>query len=75
MRMIPIDSSNLDSAGYDPLDSILRVSFKNARQPLSKTTYEYSDVPQRVFTELLESGSPGSYFNDNIKYSFKYQKL
>jgi len=36
----------------------------------SGSSYTYDNVPERVFTELREASSPGSYFHRNIKNAY-----
>jgi hypothetical protein len=60
MEMIPVDSSNLSAIGYNSAEGILRIQFNNGR------TYEYYNVPEDVFNDLLNAGSKGQYANQNI---------
>lgn len=67
MNMIPVDSSNLSSVGYE--DNTLYVSFNHGG------TYSYSGVPQSVYQNLLNASSKGKYFAANIKNSYPFKKL
>lgn len=67
MKMIPVNSSNISSVGYE--NGTLKVKFKTGG------TYAYFDVPENVFNELIHAFSVGEYFTDNIKKVYKYQKL
>ena len=67
MNMIPVDSSNIRSVGYE--NGILYVSFH------SGSTYSYSGVPQFIYQNLLNAPSKGKYFAANIKNSYPYNKL
>lgn len=69
MQMIPVSSSNLSAAGYDPNSSTLIVNFKNG------TTYKYLGVPQPIFDALMRAPSKGTYFNDNIKDRYRFVRL
>ena len=63
-----VTSSQIKSIGYDPETQKLEVEF-------NKGIYEYSDVPQRVYEELMAAPSIGAYFNDNVRFDYEYRKL
>jgi hypothetical protein len=63
MKRIPVESSNLESVGYDPKNAILEIEFK------SGGVYEYSGVSQDVYDDLMNAESKGKYFNHHIKNS------
>jgi len=65
MNRIPVDSSNLASVGYDPESLVLEAEFKNGK------AYQYFDVPQGTYDELMSSSSKGSYMNNVIKKQFR----
>ena len=65
----PVQSSNLVSVGYDPVDSILEVEFKGG------SVYHYLGVPRDVARELMEAPSPGRYLNEVIKPTYAYMKV
>lgn len=67
--MHPVDSSNLDSVGYDVSTSTLRIKFH------SGSSYDYYDVPERVYEDLLGAASVTKYFNAHVKWEFNYSKL
>ncbi|WP_347331826.1 KTSC domain-containing protein [Marinimicrobium locisalis] len=64
MERTPVSSSNLVSVGYDPDSSILEVEFNNAR------IYQYYDVPDHIYSELMGAESLGSYLHHNVKPFF-----
>ncbi len=66
MERQPVSSSNISSIGYDLNSNVLEIEF------IAGTVYQYFDVPEYVWKELMEAGSHGSYFAQNIKnvYSF-----
>ena len=68
MQRIPLSSSNVESAGYDPIRGILEISFKGGR------IYNYSDVPPDVYAGLMAASSPGAYVNQFIAYTFNYEQ-
>jgi hypothetical protein len=65
--MHQVESSNIDSIGWE--DDILEVTF------LSGSTYEYYDVPEEVFEEMLDASSKGQYLARNIKGVYSYNKI
>lgn len=69
MERISVTSSNLCSIGYDSETSTLEVEFNKG------SVYQYHGVPQDVFDSLMQAGSKGSYFNSNIKNSYRPTKL
>ncbi|MFJ5365950.1 KTSC domain-containing protein [Pectobacterium punjabense] len=64
-----VDSTNIESAGYDSNTSILEIEFKNG------SLYQYSGVPEYIFQELISASSVGVYFNQNIKNNYEFQKI
>ncbi|MBS1984510.1 MAG: KTSC domain-containing protein [Bdellovibrionales bacterium] len=69
MDRVPVTSSDLAEVGYDPSSMTLEVLFTKGG------LYQYFDVPEVVFQELLQAGSKGRYFNQNIKNNYRYIKL
>ncbi|MFD3166436.1 KTSC domain-containing protein [Herpetosiphon sp. NSE202] len=69
MKRTPVDSSNLASVGYDPTDQTLEIEFNN------RSIYQYSNVPEEVYAELMSADSHGRYFNHNIKGAYPYRQV
>ncbi|WLO85518.1 KTSC domain-containing protein [Pantoea agglomerans] len=69
MERTAVSSSNLASVGYDADTLTLEVEFLNG------TVYQYYDVPEGVFEELLNAGSVGSYFSHNVRNNYPTQKV
>lgn len=67
--MIPIDSSAIHSVDYDPRSRVLKVRFT------SLALYEYFDVPDMVFRQLMAADSKGTYFAQNIRDKYEYRRL
>jgi hypothetical protein len=67
MKRKIIDSSTLQTVGYEPQSGTLEIEFKNGRR------YQYYDVPELVVRQLLAADSAGKFLNTRIKamYSFK----
>lgn len=64
-----VSSSSIRSVGYDPQTMTLEIIF------LSESVYQYFEVPERVFHELLTASSVGTYLNTNIKNVYRYARL
>ena len=63
-----ISSSNIASVGYHSEKQILEIEFHHG------AIYQYFDVPIEVYKELMNASSVGSYYFNEIKEKFKYQK-
>lgn len=69
MKRQSVESSNLASVGYNEEKQILEVEFKHGG------VYQYFDVPENVYKELMNADSHGKYFSANIRNDYEYQKL
>ena len=69
MERKSVESSNLASIGYDAENEILEVEFKHGG------IYQYFDVPENVYEQLLNADSHGVYFSANIRNDYQYQKI
>lgn len=69
IERIRVKSSNIYSVGYDKTEKILQVEFLNG------SIYQYCDVPEYVFNELLQASSKGKYFNSKIAFCYKYEYI
>ena len=69
MKRQTVESSNLASIGYDPENEILEVEFNHGG------VYQYFDVPQDVYKDLMNAESHGKYFSANIRNDYEYVKL
>lgn len=68
IERIPVASSSIAAVGYDKKAHILEIEFHHG------AIYQYIDVPERVFEELMSSPAMGAYFMNEIKLKFEYQK-
>ncbi|MHC2390878.1 hypothetical protein ACVMFA_009479 [Bradyrhizobium liaoningense] len=64
-----VSSTNLASVGYNPTSETLEVEFKNG------LVYEYYNVPQFLYDQLMQAPSVGSFFNAEIRNSFACSKI
>jgi len=69
MDRVPVSSTDLAEVGYDPGSMTLEILF------IKGGLYQYFDVPEMVFQELLQADSKGRYLNMNIKKHYRYTKL
>jgi len=69
MDRVPVQSSNLASVGYDPQSLTLEIEFINGG------IYQYFGVPQETYEGLMNAGSKGSYFHNQIKNVYSYSRI
>jgi len=69
MNRKSVESSNLASIGYDAENEILEVEFNHGG------IYQYFDVPENVYEQLMNADSHGVYFSANIRNDYQYQKI
>jgi hypothetical protein len=65
---MPLSSTNLAAAGYDPATEILEIEF------IKTGVYQYFNVPQVIYDGLMQAPSAGQFFNANIKNAFACTK-
>ena len=68
LEMIPVQSSNLRSVGYDSTTQTLVIEFHSG-------VYEYYGVPESTYRGLMSASSKGQYHHRFIKHSYKYNKI
>ena len=64
-----VESSNIESIGYDWKTRTLEVEFKGGK------VYQYKSFPKRTHKALMEAESKGKFFNEFIKEKFETTKL
>lgn len=64
MEMKKINAGKLRAIGYDARERILRVEFDDG------SAIDYDAVGLEVWRKLSSSGSPWSYYRDNIEEEF-----
>ncbi|MEG4251886.1 KTSC domain-containing protein [Microcoleus sp. AT3-A2] len=69
MKLEPVESSMIQSAGYDEESYTLEVVFNSGK------TYRYFEVPKIVYLELMESDSKGSYMLSDVIDCFPYEQV
>jgi hypothetical protein len=68
MERVSVSSSNIATVGHDEPTQVLEVEF------LSGALYEYYDVPEYVYQELISASSVGSYFAQRVKNSYSFSR-
>lgn len=63
----PVNSSDIRSVGY--FGNTLEVEFR------SGGIYQYFNVPQSVYFELMSAPSHGRYFHSNIRDCYDYIRI
>lgn len=69
MKRQSVSSSNISSVGYDSESHTLEVEFHGGG------VYQYFDVPQSTYDELMHASSHGSYFHRYIKDQYRWVKI
>ena len=67
-EMVYVDSSNIESIGYEDDTQELHVQF------LSGGYYIYHGVPRQIFDGLMSAPSKGSFLNREIKRVYQFTK-
>lgn len=68
MQRTPVTSSSISSIGYE--NNVLEIEFLDGKE-----VYQYSQVPEQEYNELMNAESHGKYFNQNIKNKYQYEKI
>jgi hypothetical protein len=63
------DSTCIANSSYDKKGKRLTLTFAS-----DGTTYEYSNVPQRQYLDLMDASSKGRLFNYDIRLAYPYAK-
>ncbi len=64
-----LNASNIRSAGYDARNRVLEIEFSNGG------INQYTGVSEEIYRHLMNSPSPGSYFQDQIEESFTAKRV
>lgn len=66
IKRTPVASSTIASVGYDAEKQILEIELQHG------AIYQYFNVPEEVYNGLMNAGSIGSYFMNEIKTRLEY---
>lgn len=69
MKREHVESSNIESIGYEEKSQTLEIEFLNGG------IYQYFDVPKSIYDGLMVASSCGEYLAANIKGSFRYSRV
>ena len=69
MQRYSVTSSNLASVGYDATTQTLEIEF------LSRSIYQYYNVPENMYTQLRTAGSKGKFFHQYIRNAYPYSRI
>ena len=69
MERTVVESTNLASVGFDRGTSTLEIEFRGG------SIYQYFDVPEMVYEDLMRAGSKGRCFHETIRDVFRYVRL
>lgn len=64
-----VASSNIASIGYDEPTQTLEVEFLNG------SVYQYYNVPEALYNQLMQEGSKGRFLNMYIRNSYPYSRV
>ena len=68
IEMKPVNSSFIKAVGYDANNRWLVTNHNDG------TSIIYKEVPEHIYTGILEAESVGKYFHANIRGKFEFQK-
>lgn len=69
MNREPVASSNIVSIGYDEPSQTLEIEFTNG------AIYQYYNVTQVLFEQLIQAGSKGQFLTYQIKSVYPYSRV
>lgn len=69
MNRDPIASSTIIAVGYDEPSQTLEVEFKTG------SVYQYYNVSQALFDQLMAAASKGQFLHYNIKNAYPYARV
>ncbi|HSX17188.1 MAG TPA: KTSC domain-containing protein [Patescibacteria group bacterium] len=69
MDRILVNSSNLITVGYDAASKMLEVEFQSGK------VYQYMNVPESLYQDLMTSTSKGQFFHDNIMNQYDFTEV
>lgn len=70
VRRKAVTSTNLASVGYKKREKTLEIRFKS-----NGSVYQYKDVPEDVYNNLMSAESKGQFLHNNIRGVYQYERL
>ena len=72
IKMIPVESSQIESVGYDAESQVMQVRFRPKTEGFVGALYRYRAVGALEYLNLLNAQSVGKYFNATFRNPAKY---
>ena len=69
MKREHVESSNIESIGYDSGSQTLEIAFLNG------SIYQYFDVPEHIHQKIMGADSKGKFLAYQIKGHYRYSKV
>lgn len=70
MKRTAVNSSNVNSIGYDEESGVLEIEFKD------RSVYQYYQVGKQIYFGLKNASSIGGYIDQFVKKAgYKYKKI
>jgi inosine/xanthosine triphosphate pyrophosphatase family protein len=69
MQRLAVQSSDIVSIGYDPIEKVLEVEFHGGR------VYQYRNVEPEIYGQFMRADSYGTFFFAHINGQYRYQKI
>lgn len=67
---IPINSSNITYAKYDPESRILELGFKT-----NSHVYHFFGIDEETYNQFMNADSKGSFLRNYIQHRYNYKKI
>jgi len=74
VQMHPVESSNIFRVGYDEEARELHIVFHKGGTP-NPWEYVYREVPQEIFSGMLDAESKGKFFRAHVLNVYEFTKL
>lgn len=69
MNRQPVESSMLLSVGYDPVTAVLELEFTSGH------VYQYGEIEEETYRELMAADSKGKYFLEYIQEQYPFVRV
>jgi hypothetical protein len=69
MDRLLVNSTNIITIGYDAGSKTLEVEFQSGK------VYQYSNVPEDIYQELMAASSKGQFFHDNVMNQYDFTEV
>ena len=69
MDLVKVKSTNLSAIGYDRPSRTMRILF------LEGSAYDFEGIPAKLYNQLMEADSKGTFFQECIKGQYNFRKV